>query len=318
MCHLVTERFFHNCGHIDLTEVHTINPECSEELSIVEYYGNRFCPRCIWGKFEPESRYSTTLSLRCNDRQGKVRTLNLQNVDNWNAITKDELWTRRNELIERFRAWHGDILGVKFHGEYSKIREVELSRCIPIQNQLYYLGPGPFDKNFLRIIEMDDVPDDKENCLCGFSVKVQGEEKGEGGEPCMLPCGHIFGYNCILRWIEGKKSDICPQCSSFIRIWRVDVQFGYLKGYLEHFTYDHDSNVWQNNLRSLLNALLIYGMMMQLLFIAPMPPWTDPNMVFLATLWIPYTLCVESNLFQFCQSLALSRFKEVTSLFAPH
>jgi hypothetical protein len=60
-------------------------------------------------------------------------------------------------------------------------------------NISYYLGPKPFDKNFLRKLQPQEVPEDKGNCFCRFSVKVHGEEGCEGGGPCLLPCSHILG-----------------------------------------------------------------------------------------------------------------------------
>jgi len=90
-----------------------------------------------------------------------------------------------------------------------------------------------------------------------------------------------------------------------MRIFRVDAQFGYPEEFQEHIKYDNDPNVWQNNLRSLLNSLLIYMILLQFLFICPMPPWTDPNMICLATLWIPINLLEESGVFQFTAHLYL-------------
>jgi hypothetical protein len=133
----------------------------------------------------------------------------------------------------------------------------------------------------------------------------------------MLPCGHIFGYNCILRWIEGEKSNRCPLCTSFILIFRIDAQFGYPKGFLEHFAYDNHPDVWLNNLRSLLNSLLIYTLIIQLLFMSPMPPWTNPHTICLATLWIPFELCAESVHFQLQRSLGCARLKEFPNFIFP-
>jgi len=136
----------------------------------------------------------------------------LRNVDNWNATMEDNLWARRKDLIKRLNSWQGELLGEKYQERHNELREDDISRGVLIQHQLYYLGPRPFDKNFLRKLLPQEVPEDKENCFCRFSVKIHGEEGCKGGGPCLLPCGHIFGsdYNCILRWMEGEKSDRCP------------------------------------------------------------------------------------------------------------
>jgi hypothetical protein len=93
MCRRITELFFHNYGHVERTGISIINPECFEETHIVLYDGGRFCSLCIWGRFEPEYRFSAAFSVPCRGRQGRVQTVILQNADNWNTITEDNLWT---------------------------------------------------------------------------------------------------------------------------------------------------------------------------------------------------------------------------------
>lgn len=107
----------------------------------------------------------------------------LQNADNWNTITEDNLWARRKDLIELLNSWQGELLGEKYQERYNELREDDISRGVLIQHQLYYPGPGPgpFDKNFLRKLQPQEVPEDKENCLCRLLVKVHGEEGCEGG-----------------------------------------------------------------------------------------------------------------------------------------
>jgi hypothetical protein len=101
-----------------------------------------------------------------------IRTIVQQNADHWNATTIDALWARRDEFVEKFNTWQEEILGGKFHEWYVDIREEELLRGVPIQHQLYYLGLGQFDKNFLTRIESEEVSTDKENCFCRFSTKI--------------------------------------------------------------------------------------------------------------------------------------------------
>ena len=310
MCRQRTEHLFHNCGHIVSKEISTSNPDCYQEIHDVAYHGDSFCARCIWGKFESEHSFSTALSVSCGGRRLRVKTTTQHNSDRWSATTKDDLWIRRKQLIGKYSKWQVEVSEDKFQEEYIKAREDEIKRNVPVQHQLYFLGSGPFDENFLRIIQPSDVPDEKENCFCGFSVKLQGEDGCDGGGACMLPCGHIFGYNCVLRWIKDEKSNRCPQCASLIRLFRTEAQFGSPEEFLEHLKYDNDMDAWQDNLDSLLNSLLIYVALIQFLFICPLPPWTDPSMLFLSTLWIPFNLVQESNLFQFHRSLTLARFME--------
>jgi hypothetical protein len=33
-----------------------------------------------------------------------------------------------------------------------------------------------------------------------------------GHEPCKLPCGHVYGEECIFRWLIGHERTTCPLC----------------------------------------------------------------------------------------------------------
>jgi hypothetical protein len=174
MCRQVIESLFHNCGHIERVEIPSINLECFKETNVVLYHGEEFCRRCIWGRFGPEYRAPTTLSLRGRYRQGRVKTIVKQNADHWKATAKDALWARRDEFVEKLNTWQGETLGENFHERYVNSREDEILRGVPIQHRLYYLGPGQVNRNFLKRIESEEVSNDRENCFCWFSTKVRG------------------------------------------------------------------------------------------------------------------------------------------------
>ena len=315
MCRQIVEFLFYNCGHVVRTEVQSINLECSQVVEVMQYYDDRFCQRCIWGIFEPQESLSKTLSLPCNGQKRRVWATIQYNVDHWNAASKEDLRVKRVNLVAKFNMWQIEMLQEKLQGRYLRLREDEIARHVPIQHQLFYLGPGRFDKNFLQRIEAKEAPDHKEICFCGFSVKAPGIEGCDGGGPCNLPCGHIFGYNCVLAWME--KSDRCPLCASLIRIFRVDAELGSLEEFLEPLPHDHDPNTWRNNLRSLLNSQLIYVVILQMMPMFPMAPWTNPRTIFLVSLWIPFGLCFDFALFHSQRSPGLSRLKEGLTLAFP-
>ena len=56
-------------------------------------------------------------------------------------------------------------------------------------------------------------PEDRDCTICQEAFQGPGRvTRSQAGRECAieLPCGHIFGENCIMRWLE--ESDTCPQC----------------------------------------------------------------------------------------------------------
>lgn len=44
---------------------------------------------------------------------------------------------------------------------------------------------------------------------------------------CCLPCGHLFGYECIHKWLsQSKKHRHCPQCKTHSRVKEIRYIFG--------------------------------------------------------------------------------------------
>ncbi|KAH8776946.1 hypothetical protein BGZ57DRAFT_953182 [Hyaloscypha finlandica] len=182
MCRRVTERFFHNCGHVERTEISTINPECIEETHIVLYDGGKFALFAFGADSSPSTGFPRNVPRR--GRQGRVQTVILQNADNCNAITEDNLWASRQDLIELLNSWQRELLGEKYQERNNELREDDISRGVLIQHQLYDLGPGPLEKNFLRKLQPQEVPEDKGNKLFwwvlneGFIGKKVAREEG--------------------------------------------------------------------------------------------------------------------------------------------
>jgi len=52
------------------------------------------------------------------------------------------------------------------------------------------------------------------SCLiCFENVELRGPtERRDGHVPALLPCGHVFGANCLSQWREGEGNRSCPNC----------------------------------------------------------------------------------------------------------
>ncbi|CAH1155380.1 unnamed protein product [Phaedon cochleariae] len=44
---------------------------------------------------------------------------------------------------------------------------------------------------------------------------------------CALKCGHLFGYNCINRWLDSQQKRSCPTCKK--KVNKTDIRFIYAK-----------------------------------------------------------------------------------------
>jgi hypothetical protein len=284
MCRIRVENLFHNCGQVERITTPSVNRECTVELKTVNYHGNRFCARCIWGNSVHKFHNFDGLGFPCDSYKSLVTVFIYQNDEKFHSTSKEQLWAKRKELLERWMTWQREQLC----GAYISLRAREVSSGIPVREQTYYLGPGSMDKNFLTRIKSENVPEAKEDCFCGFSVKVRGEGGCEGGGPCSLPCGHIFGYGCVARWVEKHGSSRCPTCSFYIKIFRNNAEYPYPRGYMDHYAYDNDTDGWKDKLRQLSALLAIYFIALLLLMLLPPPPWTSWRTVCLVTVWIPY------------------------------
>ncbi|MCJ1427600.1 hypothetical protein MMC29_005503 [Sticta canariensis] len=67
--------------------------------------------------------------------------------------------------------------------------------------------------NFLKPVQLDDIEPDKLECdICRQSFG-SADDGGDPEMPVALPCGHIFGKDCVSDWIatEGGHDDVQSQ-----------------------------------------------------------------------------------------------------------
>lgn len=61
----------------------------------------------------------------------------------------------------------------------------------------------------LEPVEISSLAEDERNCSICLKAFESSESKGLEG-PCKTACGHIFGSDCIRKWIETEVS--CSVC----------------------------------------------------------------------------------------------------------
>ncbi|KAI4240740.1 MAG: hypothetical protein L6R40_004985 [Gallowayella cf. fulva] len=51
-------------------------------------------------------------------------------------------------------------------------------------------------------------------CTVPFDERSDGPDSSSGENPVRLPCGHVFGYDCIKQWLSPLYSNkkTCPSC----------------------------------------------------------------------------------------------------------
>ncbi|KAF2835376.1 hypothetical protein M501DRAFT_1034535 [Patellaria atrata CBS 101060] len=70
-----------------------------------------------------------------------------------------------------------------------------------------------FQLSLPRYIHPDDVDFTTQQCpICASNYDPKDPQNPENHHPTCVPCGHIFGYTCIMHWARNGESQTCPQC----------------------------------------------------------------------------------------------------------
>ncbi len=59
----------------------------------------------------------------------------------------------------------------------------------------------------LRVLEVEDIVE-RECSICADRFEREGE--GCNHDPVMTACRHVFGHDCIVRWLSDHET--CPMC----------------------------------------------------------------------------------------------------------
>jgi len=156
-------------------------------VEVLAYDFDTNCNRCKI----PEESKETSLITRleeahpCGGFQGKV--IAYYGVRRYSNLTQalGVLWSRRERFVRKFAAY------------------------------ISTLDPEDPVDNF-PIIPRNNIPESKNICaICQGSLVLHGEVACQGGQAVKLPCGHIFGRECI-RMITTMPAEAartkCPVC----------------------------------------------------------------------------------------------------------
>lgn len=69
--------------------------------------------------------------------------------------------------------------------------------------------------------KIDTTSEDADGCHICF----EPYDNSGGHRPCCLKCGHLFGKDCIERWINTQKR--CPDCNC--KAMKKDIRIIYVK-----------------------------------------------------------------------------------------
>jgi len=186
MCQ-IRKKLFYKCGHTEQFNIPSLNPICAQRVEVLAYDFDTICNRC---KIPEESKATSLISRLeqdhpCGAFQGKV--IANYSVRRYNKLTQalGVLWSRRERFMREF-------------AEYISTLDPE----------------DPMD-NF-PTIPKNHIPESKNICaICQGSLVLHGEAACQGRQAVKLPCGHIFGRECI-RMITTMPAEAarnkCPFC----------------------------------------------------------------------------------------------------------
>lgn len=114
------------------------------------------------------------------------------------------------------------------------------------------------------------------------SVKEPVEDKCISDSVVMLPCGHIFGLQCIREWFEGEKkvpTNTCPSCRHKFKIIREETKYppGFQDA-AQHYRWQRDCPLrwyqepwqhWQVRVAAFAAMVVFLGSIFE------PPPWTS-------------------------------------------
>lgn len=96
----------------------------------------------------------------------------------------------------------------RFYARLAQARQISDIMKVPLEDRKYYSG-GQFDKTEL-LPSLGVADNDVAGEQCG--ICQDPDCLLEHADPRRLPCGHVYHYDCISKWIYDEATPTCPEC----------------------------------------------------------------------------------------------------------
>lgn len=122
---------------------------------------------------------------------------------------------------------HRDVEGQR--DSVTAVRDLASGRDLVSEQDLQNASPSPSlsiksgkistATQYLRIlprVSLQELPSDRQGCDICLTEYNTGEESEN---PVRLPCGHVFGDDCLSKWLsssEATKTSTCPVCRAVL------------------------------------------------------------------------------------------------------
>ncbi|PVH79376.1 hypothetical protein DL98DRAFT_589441 [Cadophora sp. DSE1049] len=295
MCKLVQTNVYHYCCHKQKVDVPSTNPNCKTELVGYEYLMNEWCPRCRirWlGIIVPFEYEELAGGVPCGGYRGKVKRRVILRPEDFRPLTKEQIWAGRDHYL---RDEMGEFRKSQQIEMYNRSRDHEDAENVSNVDRTYFMeASNDEDKSYNRCpelfhpLESDEIPESEIECsYCKVPWIIEdGERPHLSHEAVLLPCGHIFGQECISGWMGHHQIPTCPACSRRYKIiheitdedWERWLPDGYAEQKMVDFALDSDIHR--------LKVSLIHSYHLKLLLVAILfapPPFTSWVNLFMLT-----------------------------------
>lgn len=246
MCRVHTERFHWLCAHYSWVTTREENGSCNacneQNAYRLEVWHNSVCPSCrdcshdvYAGGQEPADDLPTTEARRREDDESLKQYQERMYQHGLEAEIERTTFKRRVEgYNDTFSLYQGVTVGQTLRNLRTGLEttnpDPELvdicvdrvpPRSLPwrFRPDQHLIDDSAFSSPIMRVVPPGTIPEDSARCgVCWGSMIVTGDEACEGGLPRMLPCGHIYGKQCI--WKVFEQYDSCPLCTKRYRVRR--------------------------------------------------------------------------------------------------
>jgi hypothetical protein len=250
MCRVQTERFHALCGHYSWLTTQEENGPCGacekHHAYRLETWHELICPSC-WGS-DPLLSHAAPpeqdrLKKAIEGSSGEDREVLLEYKRSLSSRYCEDLEAEKEQFTFHSRETKYDAALVLYQrarvaytlrnartGLRSSKLDPELvgisvervpPRSLPLhfEPNPYLIDNNEFASPVIYVVPPGAIPQDMEKCgVCWGLFGVSGEDACEGGFPRRLPCGHIYGRECISKTF--RKWDICPYCTRTYKVRR--------------------------------------------------------------------------------------------------